>query len=285
MAVQHAMTLADQDNPEAHRRVVNWMRTNFSDTDVWGTMRTALAGCLRSDSPGSGRSALGPMNAILQNSPEDAWARLGLGLAYLRGGAPDTALDTLSTYEPSYWMAGPYYQTLACRALNDIERARELFGWGETQYRHRLTSAILVDTDAALHSALWGMRRGDSTNAWYDVRVAQLARAEASAAIDGQPRPDPWKHLLAARAFALLGDSERADAEFAAAEQAGGDDPEMWTVRGRVHARVGDHPAAERAFQRAIDLQPQNATWWIARGRYFAERGDMNRADADFTRA
>ena len=113
----------------------------------------------------------------------------------------------------------------------------------------------------------------------------RLARAEASAAIEGQARPDPWKHLLAARGFGLLGDTERASAEFALAEQAAGDDPEVWVVTGWVHARLADHAAAEKAFQRAIDLDPQKASPWIARGRYLAERGTADEAESDFTHA
>ena len=39
-------------------------------------------------------------------------ARAGLGLLAWR--CAGHCIDTLDTYEPSYWMAGPYYQALAC---------------------------------------------------------------------------------------------------------------------------------------------------------------------------
>ena len=69
------------------------------------------------------------------------------------------------------------------------------------------------------------------------------------------------------------------------AEQAAGDDPEVWVVSGWVHARLRDYASAEKAFQRAIDLDPQKASPWIARGRCFAERGAADKAESDFTHA
>ena len=284
-AIQHAAVLLSGGKQDEYLRLCRWMTANFDDNDLSKYMISALAEAMSRTRISPDRNLVTPAAIRLQVDPQDAWARLGLAVGYLRSGAPYRCLEVWNDYEPSPWSAGPYYQALAHHLLGRDELARERLEHAEVLYRRTLTTRILLDAHPAMYSAVQQTRFGDSRAAWYDILIAQLARFEATAAIEGQPRPDPWKHLLTARAFQLLGEPDRAHAEFALAEQAGGADPEFWIVRGRIHAQLQDGPAAEKAFQQAVEIAPHNVQAWIARGRYFLERGLADKGEADLAHA
>src|SRR5207253_10578411 len=104
--------------------------------------------------------------------------------------------------------------------------------------------------------------------------------------LTGQPGPpDPWEHLISARAYRQLGETEQADAEFAAAVAAAPGDADAWQARGQVFAQLGQHDRAQADFAKAVELKPADPQLRIARGRYFAERGEHEKADADFAKA
>ena len=96
---------------------------------------------------------------------------------------------------------------------------------------------------------------GNFAGSWKTLVTVQVLRREAWQKIKGQSPPaDPWWHLVQARGYALLGESERAEQEFAAAVAAAPDDPEIWIARSRVFEQLGDGARAEADRKKAIEL-------------------------------
>ena len=173
-------------------------------------VRSAIAECLAPTADTSGRNLVASMARFVQADPQNAWFQVGLGLAHLRRGAPAVAVETFSQSAVAHWIPGHYHMALAFHTQGDLARGANISS-GASAVSRALAKDILLDTHPALPSNVQGTRFGGVVaHGWWEVVAAQIARAEASAAIEGQPRPDPWKHLLAARGFGLLGDAERA---------------------------------------------------------------------------
>lgn len=95
---------------------------------------------------------------------------------------------------------------------------------------------------------------GFAVNPW-DLAAAGLLRREAWQKIKGQPPPaDPWWHLIQARGYGLIGESQRAEKEFAAAGGAAPNDPEVWMTRASVFELLGDSARAEADRKKAQEL-------------------------------
>jgi serine/threonine protein kinase/Tfp pilus assembly protein PilF len=95
---------------------------------------------------------------------------------------------------------------------------------------------------------------GFAGNPW-DLAAAGLLRREAWQKIRGQsPPPDPWWHLVQARGYGLIGESQRADKEFAAAVGAASNDPGVWMTRASVFELLGDSARAEADRKKAQEL-------------------------------
>jgi tetratricopeptide (TPR) repeat protein len=89
----------------------------------------------------------------------------------------------------------------------------------------------------------------------WDLAAAQLLRRETWGKIQGKAPPvDPWWHLIQARGFGLIGETERAEKEFAAAVAAAPNDPEVWTTRARLFEQFGQAARAEADQKKAQEL-------------------------------
>lgn len=90
---------------------------------------------------------------------------------------------------------------------------------------------------------------------WWDLANIQVLRREAWQKIKGQAPPaDPWWHLVQARGYGLIGESERAEKEFAGAVAAAPNDPEVWDIRARVFEQLGQPARAEADRKKAAEL-------------------------------
>jgi len=89
----------------------------------------------------------------------------------------------------------------------------------------------------------------------HELAASHVLRREAWQKIRGESPPDDrWWHLIQARGYGLLEESERAEKEFAAAVAEAPDDPEIWIARALVFEQLGDAARAENDRNRAAKL-------------------------------
>ena len=87
------------------------------------------------------------------------------------------------------------------------------------------------------------------------------------------------------RVLQALGETAKADAEFAAAIRVRPDDADVWLARARIFSMLGrkDRAAADRF--KAQELKGGDPRTWVETGRLLAELGEHQQADAAFARA
>jgi serine/threonine protein kinase/tetratricopeptide (TPR) repeat protein len=91
---------------------------------------------------------------------------------------------------------------------------------------------------------------------WVGWAGCQISRREAETLIEGATTADPLEYLHRAKLYAQLGETDRADAEFAAAVAVRPNDPEVWITRGRIFAQLDLKERSVADFARAIELKP-----------------------------
>jgi len=97
---------------------------------------------------------------------------------------------------------------------------------------------------------------GFDINPW-DLAAAQVLRREAWQKIKGHAPPaEPWWHLIQARGYGLIGESERAEKELAAAVAAAPDDPEFGKARAGVSEQLARAARAEADRKKALPGKP-----------------------------
>ncbi len=170
-----------------------------------------------------------------------------------------------------------YLRALVQHALGRQVEARRHFDEAEALHQRSLSNSLASDE--------LKLAPPYQLN-WWEPAFSQVVRAEAWKEIQGKAQAaDLWWHLVQARAYAKLGETDKAEAELAAATTAAADDPEVWPARGRLLGKWGEIKRAEADLQKAVDLAGADPLPWIHRGRWYAERGEHEKADADFAKA
>jgi tetratricopeptide (TPR) repeat protein len=269
----YAHVLTALGKQEAHRRATSLV------AEAWGESQTqvVLLAAVVNPRPVLDQTKLLELAKKLNTT--DRWESFVAGMAYYRASQFEKALNLMQprTYTRSELLSRPYYaywHAMAYQRLGQKEEAAQSLRQGEKAYaalaQRCLADGVKVATDGF----------------WWDVAVHQALRREAWEVLTAkQPPPDPWEHLILARAYRQLGEVEKADAELTAAFAAAPSDAEAWQARGQGFAQLGQHDRAQADFAKAVELKPNDPQLWIARGRYFSERGEHQKADADFARA
>src|SRR5262249_11079900 len=199
------------------------------------------------------------------------WRYRNLGLALYRAGRFEEAIQRL--VEGQEEAMGWPVLAMAHHRLGQKEKARE---WLEKYERgfQNTTAVALAQTSLKV-----------PVRHWTDWAVGQVLRREAKELIEGTPLPEnPAFRLMSGRAYARLGERDKAEGEFQAAVAVRPRDPEIWFARARIFLQLGQHDRAEADFAKILELKPDDPRLWIERGRYFAERGQHQKADAHFAR-
>ena len=216
----------------------------------------------------------------LELEPDTKWLKLTLVMAFHRNGRHQEMLDLAAGNEwgsgntPStdrhHWLVCAYLRVLAHLKLQHADKARALFNAAEECYRQYCREAV-EDAEPQFPAPI-------NANWWWFAWSQQLRR-EAWIALHLEASPaDPWSHLIQARGYRLIGETEKAEQELAAASATAAKDEDLWISM----ARLG---SSEDAWDKAFDRCESDLRVLIERGRWHAERGEQEQADADFARA
>src|SRR5262249_45722444 len=141
--------------------------------------------------------------------------------------------------------------------LGQSERARQQLEKSDRQYAKMLDETLASDS---LKFSLY---------TWRHWVIVQILQREAHALLDGLPLAvSPREHLLLARAYIRLGQAERSDAEFQAAENASGNDIQAQLALVHALDHLGRHEQADAAFQRITTHAADDPAPWFDRAWY-----------------
>lgn len=227
-----------------------------------------------------GEDLLARARKVHEQDTSRAWAAAAMAMVRYRQGNFAVAQVILSKFSTSSAPQVAFLDAAVAWKLGDEPRARRRWSEGEASYRKLCARA--------LSSQGTDVRLGVFHEHWWQFQYGQLMRRLAAETMAGdKPQPDdPWKRLLQARGFLLIGENQKADAELAAAIAAAPGDVEVWMARARLLDQDARRtPSAEADWRQVVDLAPSDPMTWIQRGCWYAEQGQHERADADFAKA
>jgi tetratricopeptide (TPR) repeat protein len=213
-----------------------------------------------------------------ENNPQSYFSRFCLALARYRASRHLDALHGIEA-DPVHtsWdslsgegskLAAAYLYGLAAHDAGRKEVALAQLGRAETLYQNTCKAQLATE------------REPFSIYFW-DLAAAQLLRREAWRKVREQEPPCvPWWHLVQGRGYRLLGESQRAEEEFAAAVAAAPDDPDVWLARAAVFEQVGDAARADTDRKKALELAPDDPRCWIRLVEAHVRRGEYEQANA-----
>ena len=163
--------------------------------------------------------------------------------------------------------------------LGDKERARQRWSEGEAGYRQNCRAALdrdVADNDKGIFNEYW----------WQFAYDAAMRRLAVETMSPGQAADDPWLHLIQARGYATIGETDQAEAELSAALAASANNVDALLARMRLFEQLHDERfSADAEWQKVVDLAADDPLAWIHRGRWNMQRGEKKKAEADFAKA
>ena len=171
-----------------------------------------------------------------------------------------------------------YLKAAIAAKSGDTDRARQLWAEAEARYAQ--------ESQEALERGVSDDSQGVFADDWFHFAYAQVMRRTAIQAVDGESAGvDPWQHLIQARGYLLIGETELAEAELAAATAAAPNDLDVLLARVRLLETSKGVERIEAEWQTLLDVAGDDPLPWIHRGRWYAQQGEQEKADADFAHA
>lgn len=211
------------------------------------------------------------------------WFLYVLGMAHFRAGQPERAVQRLREFlvaeaHSDFKPIGYPLLAMAHHRLGQTAEARQSLE-DAAQAIEQWTQAIYqngADAWSPHHGAtgIWPV-------SWWNWLECQLFYREAKVLIDGATLPDdPRLHVVRARAFAGLGQQDKAAVAYAEALNLRPDDPqfrlEAYRNRGYFAAHLGQWGRAAAEFDGASDLQLTDAHLWCLRAVAHLGAGDLD---------
>ena len=214
----------------------------------------------------------------LEESPEQEWIAVGMAMVHYRLEQYSEAQSAIESFRGSHTPQLAFLDAAIASELENKELAQQRWSEGDSRYRQICRDALVRDvTDN--NNGVFGQYFWQYA---FDQAIRSLAlEAMSEELVTG----DPWHHLIQARGYRLIGETEQAEAELAAAGAAAGDNPDVWLARAELFERWDDIERAEADWQRAVELAGDDPMPWIHRGRWYAMQGEQEKADADFAHA
>jgi serine/threonine protein kinase/tetratricopeptide (TPR) repeat protein/Flp pilus assembly protein TadD len=206
------------------------------------------------------------------------WIAVAVAIQQYRAEQYGEAQETLAPF-PSSNPQIAFLDAAIAWKLGDKARARQRWAEGEKRYRRSFAEALAREPIDE--------RKGIFVEHWWHIAYWQVMRRLATEVMSGDqpPAADPWQHLIQARGYGMIGETEKAEAELAAASAAAPGDAEIWLARVRLFEMWNEIKRAEAEWQKIVQLAGDDPLPWIRRGRWYAERGQHEKADADFAHA
>jgi tetratricopeptide (TPR) repeat protein/serine/threonine protein kinase len=202
--------------------------------------------------------------------PNPSWFVHALALIQYRAGRHADAAATLDQDQPSAHLGGSGTRYLWALAYlpKDEQVARRHFEEAERMYRESLARAVASDPLALPADLQWNY-----PNYWWHLVHTQTLRAEALRAFHGADAPtdDPWQHLIQARGYRLIGETERSNEELSMAVASADDKLLVRTLCARMYEQFGQTAEAAAEWRYVLAHAPGAGPEWIARHPYFAK--------------
>jgi serine/threonine protein kinase/tetratricopeptide (TPR) repeat protein len=189
------------------------------------------------------------------------WLRHIFGLSYYRAGRFEEAVAAaLVSNRVTTWPARSLnwpVLAIAHHRLGHAEEARKWLEQANQEWRQRSPIAKAIDTANVLPTSPDDSRFWQTI--WQDWGIFQLLLAEANSLILGQRgEADCLDHLHRAYMHAKLGEPKKAEEEFQAAVRGRDKVAGAWLERGRAYRLLGDKERARADFAKARELNPKD---------------------------
>ena len=216
---------------------------------------------------------------ILTENPTNTWVAVAVAVMHYRRGEYQEAFSILEHAKNRVWPQSTFLESAVAFKAGDEERAHSRFSAAEQRYR-----AICRE---ALQRSVGKEDTGVFNEHWWQFAYGQVTRrlAREAMSLRASPEDDPWQHLLQARGYRLIGETELSDAELQAAAAAAPDDLDVHLVRIQLLEEWGQTDGIEDEWQKVVEAAAGDPMPWIERGRWYAQRGEHEKAEADFAQA
>ncbi len=215
---------------------------------------------------------------IFDERSDNPWVAVAMAVVNYQRGEYSKVQSILEQFRGhTAWPEIAFLDAAVAAEVGDRRVAEDRWSAAEERYRSICEKALSADV-ADNNSGIFNKH-------WWQFAYSQVTRRLACEAMSGEPAADPWQHLIQARGYRLIGETEKADAELAAASAAAPEDAEVRLARVRLLVEWDEIERAEADWQKAVDSAGDDPMPWIHRGRWYAERGEHEKADADFAKA
>jgi serine/threonine protein kinase/tetratricopeptide (TPR) repeat protein len=202
--------------------------------------------------------------------PKASWFVHATALIQYRAGRRSAAAATLDQEKTSAnsGESGTRYLWALAHLPKDEKIARQHFHDAERVYRDALARAVDSDPLTLPAELQWG-----NPGYWWELVHTQNLRAEALRAFRGAAAStdDPWQHLIQARGYRLIGETERSSEEMIAAVAAAEDQLLVRILCAKLYEQFGQTNEAAADWRYVLAHAPGAGPEWIAKHPYFAK--------------
>ncbi|MCA9135274.1 MAG: tetratricopeptide repeat protein [Planctomycetales bacterium] len=204
------------DDKIVTRRYLEMLRDSLRETkfewfyDVIHFVRTVGA---TGDEDLLSDEVLAQLQSILDTRGKQEWVAIGKAIVEFRLGQYADAQAAIIRFRASHTPQLAFLDAAIAAKLGNHELAEQRWSEGESRFRSNCQEAI--------NHGFAENNRGIFNQFWWQFAYDQAMRRIAFEVLHGGPYPaDPWQHLIQARGYQTIGESELAEAELAAAETA-----------------------------------------------------------------
>ncbi len=203
------------------------------------------------------------------------WRNFCCALIYYQNQQLELAWEVLPPYVETHPMrlSVEFLRSMILHQQGRTAAAKELLRQTERTYREFFANP-LDSSGQKLDEEIW----------WETIHW-NLLRDQAWQVVEGSVPPDPGDHLMHARAYQLLGETELAKRELDAAIQHADDDANIWAGAAELLANAGDMKRSENAWKTALDGAGKDPQILIKHGEFFAKQDRWDRAQEAWRRA
>ena len=217
---------------------------------------------------------------IHEEQPTNGWIAVAAAMLDYREQRYAEAVTRLSAHTNNREPQIPFTKSVITWKQGNRQQGMDEWAAAETEYRQQCAS-FLERSPVAHVSGIYGTH-------WWQFTYGQVMRRYAAEVMaEGQPVPDdPWPHLIQARGYSLIGETQKTDEEIAAATAAAPNDPEVWLAVAQLQGDSDELTAkVEEALTKSADAAANDPLPLVKRARWYAERGEREKAEADYAKA